>query len=100
MKILEVQRRVSREFGCGVWDGYAFMGGEGSMRRWVMAHPPLANPDHIHLTHLGYVHAGVAIGDALMRAYDVDAAHSSASAGGTPDGLSSAGGPCAPSLCP
>jgi lysophospholipase L1-like esterase len=68
--LIGVQRRVSREFGCGFWDGYAFMGGSGSMHRWVTAKPPLARPDHVHLTRLGYAYAGAAIADALMRAFD------------------------------
>jgi hypothetical protein len=70
LKIHAAQRRISGEFGCGFWDGYAFMGGEGGMRRWIMAKPPLASTDHIHLTRRGYVYAGIALGDALMRAYD------------------------------
>jgi hypothetical protein len=70
LKVVDAQRSVSREYGCGFWDGYAFMGGENSMRRWASAKPPLATPDHVHLTRLGYVYAGIAIGDALMRAFD------------------------------
>jgi hypothetical protein len=68
--IIDAQRRISQEFGCGFWNGYAFMGGERSIRRWASAKPPLASPDSVHLTRLGYVYAGIAIGDALMRAYD------------------------------
>jgi lysophospholipase L1-like esterase len=70
IQVLEVQRRVAREVNCGFWDGYAFMGGNGSMHRWAHAHPPMARSDHLHLTPLGYVAAGIAIGDALMRKYD------------------------------
>jgi hypothetical protein len=70
LQVIDTQRRVSREYGCGFWNGYAFMGGERSIRRWASAKPPLASPDHVHLTKLGYVYAGIAIGDALMRAYD------------------------------
>lgn len=70
LQAIEVQRRVSGELGCGFWSGYAFMGGQGSMARWARAEPPLAAGDHVHLTRLGYVYAGIAIGDALMRAYD------------------------------
>jgi lysophospholipase L1-like esterase len=72
VKAIEIQRRVSQGFGCGFWDGYAFMGGAGSIVRWAMARPPLAQADHIHLTPLGYVYMGVALGDALLRAYDVN----------------------------
>lgn len=81
MKIIDVQRRVSRRFGCGFWNGHAFMGGEGSIRRWASAKPPLASTDYIHLTRLGYVYAGVAIGDALMRSYDLNSFHGSGFAG-------------------
>jgi hypothetical protein len=70
LSVIDAQRRISQEFGCGFWNGYAFMGGERSMRRWALAKPPLASPDSVHLTRLGYVYAGIAIGDALMRAYD------------------------------
>ncbi len=68
--IIETQRRISKEYECAFWDGYAFMGGAGSMHRWAEARPQLASPDHVHLTKLGYVYAGIAIGDALMRRYD------------------------------
>lgn len=69
-RIVEAQRRIATDTGCGFWNGYAFMGGAGSMRRWASANPPLAASDHIHLTRLGYAYAGIAIGDALMRRYD------------------------------
>jgi lysophospholipase L1-like esterase len=71
LQIIDAQRRVSREFFCGFWDGHAFMGGDGAIRRWIQAKPPLASTDHIHLTRRGYVYAGIAVGDALMRAYDI-----------------------------
>lgn len=69
-RIVEVQRRVSPEFGCAFWDTYRYMGGEGSMHAWVLARPQLGSPDHIHFTARGYVKLGMAFGDALMRAYD------------------------------
>jgi lysophospholipase L1-like esterase len=72
LKIVRAQRRLARELSCGFWDGLAFMGGAGAMRRWVTAKPPLASADYIHLTSRGYVYAGTAIGDALMRAYDAE----------------------------
>jgi lysophospholipase L1-like esterase len=70
LEIIAAQRRLAPEFGCGFWDTYAFMGGEGSMREWVRANPRLGSPDHIHLTPRGYVRMGMVLGDALMRAYD------------------------------
>lgn len=89
VQLLEAQRRVSREFACAFWDGYAFMGGQGSMRRWVRAKPQLAAQDYIHLTPLGYVYAGTGIGDALMRAYDADPGSWSGLASVGPQGSSS-----------
>jgi hypothetical protein len=72
LEVIDVQRRVSQEFSCGLWNGHAFMGGSGSFQRWVTAKPPLASVDHIHLTPLGYAYAGAALGDALMRAFDLE----------------------------
>jgi lysophospholipase L1-like esterase len=70
LDIIREQRRLAPQFGCGFWDAYAFMGGEGSMAQWVRANPRLGAPDHIHLTARGYVRMGMVLGDALMRAYD------------------------------
>jgi lysophospholipase L1-like esterase len=75
LRIVDAQRRLARENGCGFWDGLAFMGGAGTISSWGNAKPPLAAPDHIHLTRRGYVVAGTAIGDALLRGYDLNAIH-------------------------
>ena len=77
LRIVDAQRRLARENGCGFWDGLAFMGGAGTIGNWANAKPPLAASDHIHLTRRGYVVAGTAIGDALLRGYDLDAPSSS-----------------------
>jgi lysophospholipase L1-like esterase len=74
-RVVDAQRRLAKEQGCGFWNGLAFMGGEGSINSWVSAKPALAARDHIHLTRRGYVLAGIALGDALLRAYDLDAGH-------------------------
>lgn len=68
--IIEVQRRVALEHGCGFWDTKAFMGGELSMTLWATAEPPMAKQDHIHFTKRGYVRIGMALVDAMMVAYD------------------------------
>lgn len=70
LEIIQQQRRLAPQFGCGFWDAYAFMGGEGSMAEWVRANPRLGAPDHIHLTSRGYVRMGMVLGDALLRAHD------------------------------
>ncbi len=69
-QLISVQREVAPKFGCGFWDTYAFMGGEGSMHRWATAYPRMGQPDHIHLSPRGYVKMGMVFGDALMRGYD------------------------------
>lgn len=70
LEIIREQRRIAPQFGCGFWDAYRFMGGEGSMAEWVQANPRLGASDHIHLTQRGYVRMGMVLGDALMRAHD------------------------------
>lgn len=80
VELVAAQRRVAKEVGCGFWDGFAFMGGKGSMARWASVDPRLAADDHTHLTKIGYVYSGIAIGDALMRKYDWDEAHAAAPA--------------------
>src|SRR5690606_9527060 len=70
IEIIATQRELAAQHGCGFWDGYEFMGGAGSMHRWVTASPPLAAADHIHLNHRGYVRMGISLADALMRSYD------------------------------
>ncbi len=69
-ELIEAQRRVALEAGCGFWDTKAFMGGELSMPMWVAAQPPMAKPDHIHFTVRGYVRIGMALVDAMMVGFD------------------------------
>ncbi len=69
-QIVEVQRQVAGEMGCGFWDLLAFMGGEGSMNVWVNARPQMARSDRIHFTKRGYVRIGMALTDAMMMDYD------------------------------
>ncbi|MEO8179119.1 MAG: GDSL-type esterase/lipase family protein [Deltaproteobacteria bacterium] len=70
LEIIAEQRRLAPQFGCGFWDAYSFMGGAGSMAEWARSNPRLGATDHIHLTTRGYVRMGMALGDAMMRAYD------------------------------
>jgi lysophospholipase L1-like esterase len=72
LEVVDLQRRISNEFGCGLWNGYAFMGGAGSFQRWIAAKPPLASVDRIHLTTLGYAYVGLALADALMWPFDLE----------------------------
>ncbi|TPV93864.1 MAG: hypothetical protein B7733_18310 [Myxococcales bacterium FL481] len=70
-QIIEVQRNLAEELGCGFWDALAFMGGVGSMHLWATSKPQMAAGDHIHFTRRGYVRMGMALTDALMVDYDL-----------------------------
>ncbi len=70
VEIVEAQRAVAYEAGCGFWDALAFMGGAGSMHTWATSVPQMAKSDHIHLTRRGYVRLGMAVTDALMADYE------------------------------
>ena len=65
-KVRDALKKAAFEEGVGYFDTYAFMGGPGSMRRWVEeVKPPLAGPDYIHFTPSGARKAGEGILRAL-----------------------------------
>jgi lysophospholipase L1-like esterase len=66
--ITGVQRRVAAELGCGFFDTLAFMGGPGSMVRWVASSPPFALNDHVHLTDDGHRRLAEVLERALLAA--------------------------------
>lgn len=68
-QIVETQRKLSAEFGCGFFDMVAFMGGRLSMLRWVNSLPPLGTPDYVHFTRVGYEALGNALHTALMAGF-------------------------------
>jgi lysophospholipase L1-like esterase len=70
IEIIEVQRDLAYEMGCGFWDTLAFMGGVNSMHTWATSSPQMASRDHIHLTKRGYVRMGMAVTDAMMASFD------------------------------
>ncbi|MCF8224435.1 MAG: hypothetical protein K9J30_01005 [Bacteroidales bacterium] len=55
--------------GCGFWDMFEAMGGVNSIRHFVLADPPLANPDHIHFTPRGANLMAGLFFDAVMVEY-------------------------------
>ncbi len=73
VEIADHQRTLAAELGVGYWDELAFMGGPGSMARWVANQPPLARADHLHLLPRGAVLKGQFLCDALMLAHDARA---------------------------
>lgn len=69
-QLIEVQRRVSEELGCGFFDMVAFMGGPMSMEQWV--EESYGQTDYIHFTVRGYQRFGEALFDALLRDYPAE----------------------------
>src|SRR5262249_15043498 len=51
-QVIQVQRRIAFEFGCGFFDLVAFQGGPLSMLEWVAADPPYGAHDYVHFTRL------------------------------------------------
>jgi len=64
--IVDVQRRVAREAGCAFFDTVRFQGGPLATRAWAAQQPPLAQRDHVHLTHAGYRRVAEALYAALV----------------------------------
>jgi lysophospholipase L1-like esterase len=63
------QRRLAKLRGCAFWDQRAAMGGARRISTWVRADPPLARPDHVHLSVRGYRAISDALADALLAAW-------------------------------
>lgn len=72
-EIVTAVRGLAADHGCGFWDELAFMGGAGSMVRWVQSDPPLAREDHLHFRPLGAAVKGHELVDALVLGYDAAA---------------------------
>ena len=47
-KLVGIQQRVAAELGCGFFNTYAAMGGDGTMQRWYDGHPRMVAADLIH----------------------------------------------------
>jgi len=51
--LVAIQQRVAAELGCGFFNTYAAMGGDGTMQRWYDGHPRMVAADLIHPTPQG-----------------------------------------------
>lgn len=67
--LVAAQRRAARRAGAAFWNAWQAMGGAGSIARWAMASPPLAQSDRVHLTRTGYRLLADALHAELMRGY-------------------------------
>jgi len=69
--VREVIVETANQRRCAVWDLFAVMGGEGSMKVWRDS--ALANTDTIHFTKDGYVQQGRLLLEALLKGYGAHA---------------------------
>ena len=47
-EIVAIQQRVAQQTGCGFFNTYQAMGGNGTMSRWYSHHPAMVGADLIH----------------------------------------------------
>ena len=47
-RIVEIQRRVARDTGCGFFDTFDAMGGKGTIAKWYNGQPRMVSADLIH----------------------------------------------------
>jgi lysophospholipase L1-like esterase len=66
--IIEAQRDVAEELGCGFIDLQALMGGAGARDAWQRH--GLAQPDGVHLTARGYRVVGERLAEQIIAAYE------------------------------
>ncbi len=52
-EIVEIQKRVAKQMGCGFFNTYEAMGGNGTMAKWYDGHPRMVAADLIHPTPQG-----------------------------------------------
>jgi lysophospholipase L1-like esterase len=64
-----VEREAAERLGCLYVSAVSEMGGPGSLKRWAEQSPPLASPDHVHLTPDGYKLLGASIARVLLEGY-------------------------------
>jgi lysophospholipase L1-like esterase len=65
-RIVALERRVAADTGCGFFDTFDAMGGEGTMARWYTGEPRLVSADLIHPSPAG----GKIIATALVKEID------------------------------
>jgi len=68
-QVVEVQRRLSADYGCGFFDLIRLQGGHGAMARWVTHDPPMGRDDYTHFTRRGYERVAELLESALLAGY-------------------------------
>ncbi len=69
-ELAAAQREVARQNGCGFFNTYEAMGGEGSVARWYRASPRLISPDLGHPTGAGHEVIGGLVSNAILHGYE------------------------------
>ncbi|HIA01571.1 MAG TPA: hypothetical protein EYN06_10785 [Myxococcales bacterium] len=67
--IIETQKRLSAEAGCGFWDMVTATGGPFSIVSWADHEPRYAWTDYVHLTSRGYRRLAGIFTTALLQGY-------------------------------
>ncbi len=67
--IKKAQLEAAQLCHCVYWDLEAFMGGPGSMIKWVESDPRLGQKDYIHFTEKGAQYVGEHLADLLLNEY-------------------------------
>ena len=68
--IVGIQQRVAQDTGCGFFDTYQAMGGEGTMERWYNGHPRMVAADLIHPSPQGARIVAQALTSQLLIGYE------------------------------
>jgi len=63
------QQQLAASLGLAFWDWSGLMNGPCGVHDWVTRSPPLARPDHVHLTHPGYAATADALYQDLVGPY-------------------------------
>jgi lysophospholipase L1-like esterase len=69
-RLVEIQQRVAAELGCGFFNTYQAMGGEGTMERWYDGRPRMVAADLIHPTPQGARIVAQALTGQLLIGYE------------------------------
>ena len=64
-------RKIAKDNDCLFYDWYRIAGARDAMRTWYAY--GLAQPDHVHLTSMGYAIKGELLAQAMMNAMDLNA---------------------------
>jgi lysophospholipase L1-like esterase len=68
-RLVAAQQKVADEQGCGFFNTWRAMGGEGTIGRWFLARPQLASKDLIHPTVKGQAFIANMLYHSLMQGY-------------------------------